>query len=126
MDNRWLDILIFGVMIGVMERKIYNKLVRDKIPEIIKVNGKLASVSVLDGPEFKAALKQKLLEEAQEVAGAPDDELIDELADVMQLVESIAKAYQINVSAIEKHKAEKAKERGAFDKRLRLDSIEEL
>ena len=113
-------------MIGIMGKKIYNKLVRDKIPEIIKASGKKAAVSVFDEAGFRIALKQKLLEEAQEVVGAPDDELMDELADVMQLVESIAQEYQIEVSEIEKHKAEKARQRGAFEKHLRLDGVDEL
>ena len=65
-------------------KKVYNKLVRDRIPEIIEKDGASFKTSVLNDEDFKTELLKKLIEEAQEVVGAKDDnkELVKELGDM--------------------------------------------
>ena len=49
---------------------MYNKLVRDRVPEVIRGNGGVPAVSVLDDAGFTAALREKLVEEAGELRDA--------------------------------------------------------
>ncbi len=93
-----------------MNRKIYNKLVRDKIPEIIKKNKAIPKVSVLNAKQFKVALKEKLIEEAKELLAAKTDkEILNELADILELLESIALNNNITMNQIKKQKDKKKK-----------------
>jgi predicted house-cleaning noncanonical NTP pyrophosphatase (MazG superfamily) len=65
-------------------RTAYNKLVRDRIPEIIEQNGDRAVTYVLDDDRFLAELLAKLVEESQEAQRASASELLFELADVLE------------------------------------------
>lgn len=65
-----------------MER-IYNKLVRDKIPEIISDNGEKPIVRILNDTEYKEALEKKLYEEYLEVIHAYGNDRLEELADML-------------------------------------------
>ncbi len=64
-----------------MER-IYHKLVRDNIPEIIKAKGESPVIRILDDETFKRELEKKLLEEYNEVLEATGNDRIEELADM--------------------------------------------
>lgn len=109
-----------------MTRKTYNKLIRDKIPEIIKKNGASPKISILNDEQFKSTLKEKLVEEAKELLGAKtDEEILNELSDVLQLLESIALNNNITLTKIEKQKEKKKTERGGFDKKLFLEYVDE-
>jgi len=102
--------------------KKYGKLVRDRIPEIIEQSGKSATLRQLDADEFKLALRAKALEEAQELANAGDDELLSELADLEEVIETILHAYDFTRDQLNAARQRKSDERGAFTKRLFLDS----
>src|SRR3989338_5803005 len=109
-----------------MNRKTYNKLIRDKIPEIIKKNGANPKIFVLDEEQFKNALKEKLVEESKELLEAKtDDKILNELSDVLQLVESIALNNDTTLAKVEKQKEKKKVERGGFDKKLFLEYVDE-
>mgnify|MGYP001614297549 FL=1 len=109
-----------------MNRKTYNKLVRDKIPEIIKKDNAIPKVSVLDDKKYAIALREKLVEEAKELLEAKtDEEILNELSDVLQLLESIALNNGLSVTDIEKQKEKKKQERGAFEKKLFLEYVDE-
>lgn len=71
-------------------RVTYNKLVRDRIPEIIQSQGHRAVTHVLDDDSYHAALLAKLVEEAQEARDASAQELPAELADVLQVLQALA------------------------------------
>ena len=72
--------------------KVFNKLVRDNIPDIIASNGEEAVIKVLDDDEYKKELYKKLLEETNEVISSKDfNETIEELADVLEILSAIAK-----------------------------------
>ena len=109
-----------------MNRKTYNKLIRDKIPEIIRKNNAVPKISELNDEQFKIALKEKLTEEAKELLEAKtQEEILNELSDVLQLIESIAINNNLSVSDIEKQKEKKKQERGAFEKKLYLEYVDE-
>lgn len=104
-----------------MRKKYYHqKLIRDKIPDKIKESGNDYKIRVLGKVEFEKELKKKLVEESKELAEAPKEELLNELADVLELTESIASHYKIPFSKVEKFQEEKRKKRGGFKKKLLL------
>ncbi len=103
--------------------RVYNKLVRDKIPEIIKAKGEKPIVRVLIIDEYKHSLENKLKEECNEVLAANGQERIEELADVLEVLMALAKlegASLDNVCAVANKKTEK---RGAFDERIFLERV---
>ncbi|MCD6500618.1 nucleoside triphosphate pyrophosphohydrolase [bacterium] len=103
-----------------MKRFYHKKLIRDKIPKIIEVNKGKYKVRIMKKGEFKRELKKKLIEEAKEVIKAKKDELLKELADVLELIKSIAESENIDFKLIEKKQKQRRKERGGFKKRLFL------
>ena len=103
-----------------MRRFYHKKLIRDKIPQIIEANKGKCEVRVINKDEFKRELKKKLIEEAKELKGAKKSELLKELADVLELIRSIAESENINYGAIGKKQKQRRKERGGFKKRLFL------
>jgi len=98
------------------------KLVRDRIPEIIAATGRTASVRRLDPTQLRLALRDKLLEEATEVHEAAEDELEGEVADVLEVLRTLAREHGIRWQDVEATAAQKACERGAFTEGLYLDA----
>lgn len=104
--------------------KIYNKLVRDKIPEIIAKQGKRVSFRALQGDELKAALKDKLIEEAYELVNAETErEVLEESADVLEVLECLLWQNGFIPLELEKERVAKEREKGAFDKGYFLESV---
>jgi predicted house-cleaning noncanonical NTP pyrophosphatase (MazG superfamily) len=101
--------------------KVWRKLVRDGIPEIISRAGAVAVTKILDDEEFERALKTKLLEEAAEVSAATATEIIDELCDVLEVVQALAALSNVTPERLEKLRELKASERGSFASRTWLD-----
>ncbi|AET69798.1 hypothetical protein Desor_4373 [Desulfosporosinus orientis DSM 765] len=66
--------------------KVYNKLIRDKIPQIIEDSGKKAMIEKVSGPEYLDLLNAKLGEELQEYL---DSQKVEELADLVEVVYAI-------------------------------------
>ncbi len=101
----------------------YHKLVRDLIPEIIRNSGKACITHTLDHDAYVMALDAKLDEEIAEYheADAPHD--LEELADILEVLYAVARARGYSVTQLEAARAEKAKERGGFDKRIMLDEV---
>lgn len=104
-------------------KTLYNKLIRDRIPEIIGKDGTTFKTHVLDDDDFKVELLRKLVEEAKEVAGAKDDkkEIVKELGDILEIIDYIVKSFNLDVDEIEKVKSERKDSRGGFDKKLFLE-----
>ena len=108
-------------------RRTYNKLVRDRIPEIIESQGGSCQCRVLAKDEYMQALKAKLVEEAQELLDTDDREgLLRELADVMEVVDSLLKATGLTISALREEQRRKREDRGGFERRLSLIWSERL
>ena len=73
-----------------MER-VYNKLVRDNIPNIIKTKGEEPIIKVLDDETYKKELEKKLYEEYEEVLEASGEERVEELADILEIIKALAR-----------------------------------
>lgn len=107
--------------------KEYNKLVRDKIPEIIKEDGFEPQVRILSDQEYKLELLKKLVEEANEVLETNGEgvEVEKELADVLQVVDDLIPACGLDQQTVAQTKAERKEKRGGFEKRIFLESTNE-
>jgi predicted house-cleaning noncanonical NTP pyrophosphatase (MazG superfamily) len=105
--------------------KLYNKLVRDKIPQIIEEKGKTANVRVLSDVEYKAMLDQKLHEEFLEYTHANEEAKVEELADLVEVVYALLESKGVRNEDFEKLMMKKKEERGGFKERLFLVSVEE-
>ncbi len=103
-----------------MREIIYNKLVRDNIPEIIKANNKEPIIYMAEIEETKTLLFQKLFEELNEFKETPNEE---ELADMLEVIEGIGNLYQLNMNQVYQKKEVKRKERGGFQKRIVLVKV---
>ena len=77
--------------------KVYNKLVRDKIPEIINNDNRKAIIRILNNEEYFNELKQKLQEEVKEYL---EDNNIEELADIVEVIYGILNAKNISTNDI--------------------------
>jgi predicted house-cleaning noncanonical NTP pyrophosphatase (MazG superfamily) len=104
-----------------MSKKIHNKLVRDRIPEIIRAEGKEPLTRILDKEEYLDELIKKLHEEFEEFKEALN---VEELADIQEVILALADALNIKHSHLGKTLSEKALKRGAFKKRIYLESVE--
>lgn len=99
------------------ERKVYNKLVRDKIPEIIAAKGGVATTKTLLDDEYVASLRQKLQEEVDEFLA---DSTIEELADILEVVHALGRTLAVEPEEIEQVRQRKSVERGGFADRIYL------
>lgn len=99
---------------------IYNKLVRDRIPEIIKNAGKIAEYEVLSQADYAKMLEKKLDEETAEFHSSND---VEELADILEVLYALAESSGCSADELERLRARKAQERGGFKKRLFLKKV---
>jgi predicted house-cleaning noncanonical NTP pyrophosphatase (MazG superfamily) len=98
----------------------YNKLVRDRIPEIINAEGRTYQVETLSDDDFRRALLAKVTEEAAEVANAPTEKLAVELADLQEVIDAVMKTYNIDPETVRAIQDQRRLDRGGFDKRIKL------
>lgn len=105
-------------------RVVHNKLIRDRIPEIIQAAGYYPVTRVLDRDSYTEALLAKLLEEAREAQVAPAQELAGELVDVLEVLTSLASALGIPWEKILDLAAVKRGQRGGFEHRLLLEYVD--
>ena len=102
--------------------QIFNKLVRDNIPNIIENNGEKAIIRILGDEEYRVELYKKLLEESQEVINSQDTEdTLEELADVLEVLKSIAELENRNLDDIIEIANQKRLKRGGFSKKIFLE-----
>lgn len=101
---------------------IYNKLVRDRIPEIIAASGKTCETVVLDLVEYRTHLQTKLREELAEYE---ESGTIEELVDVVEIIRALAESEGVSPQQFETMRLGKAEARGAFRKRLLLIGVSE-
>ena len=101
------------------------KLVRDKIPEIIRTtDNKVPITRILNEEEYKIELLKKLQEEAKEVAESEAGEhRLEELSDILELIKAIAALDDASLEDIESLRDKKAEERGGFEKKIFLEEI---
>ena len=96
------------------------KLVRDRIPEIIKKKGKVAITHIALESEYWEKLKQKFKEEVEEYL---KDENEEELADVLEIIEAIIELKKIDKNKLESTRKQKNKENGSFKARIILEEV---
>ena len=99
--------------------KKFNKLVRDRIPEIIAKNGQIAEVNVLSNEEYLLHLEMKLDEEVGEYHR---DKTEEELADILEVVYALAAASGVSKEQLLEIYQKKHDSRGGFEKRIYLIS----
>ena len=100
-----------------MAHIMYNKLVRDRIPEIIQSTGKTCTTEILSTEDYLHMIDIKLDEELAEYH---KDQNIEELADLLEVIRAAAIAHGYTLEDLERVRAEKASERGGFEKRILL------
>ena len=101
---------------------VYNKLVRDKIPEIIEKQGQKPTIRILEEEEYIQALEQKLDEEVDEFHR---DKNTEELADILEVVFALAKTLDCSVDELMQVYQKKHDARGGFEQRIFLISKED-
>jgi len=100
--------------------KKYEKLVRDLIPKIISQNGAAPLTHIASEDEFRTLLYRKLREEADEVAGSSS---LEEMADLCEVIRAICALEGWSLEDLEEARLAKVAERGAFEKRIVLESV---
>jgi predicted house-cleaning noncanonical NTP pyrophosphatase (MazG superfamily) len=98
----------------------HNKLVRDRIPEIIAAEGRDYATEIMEDAEYRQALLAKLVEEAQEAAEAESGELMKELADLYEVIDALLVAFDLDKDTILALQQKRRDERGGFEQRIEL------
>jgi predicted house-cleaning noncanonical NTP pyrophosphatase (MazG superfamily) len=102
--------------------KVYNKLVRDKIPEIIKADGNEYEIRTLNNEEYLSELNKKLGEELKEYYESGE---VEELADIAEIIYAIAKHKGVDQQEFDSIRKKKAEKRGGFEEKIFLISVKE-
>lgn len=100
----------------------YNKLVRDRIPEIIKNSGIRAITHIASQKEYEKKLKEKLSEEVNEYL---EDSDVEELADILEVIYALSSVQGIDLKKLENTRKEKADKRGGFVNRIILEETDD-
>jgi len=105
---------------------VYNKLVRDKILEIIEADGISYNARVLEPQDFLEEVKAKIMEEAKEFKESKTiQNSVEELADLLELVHTAINALGISYQELEEIRAHKKAKRGGFEKAIYLIDVED-
>ncbi len=105
-----------------MKTKIYNKLVRDRIPEIIEAEDKTCITEVLTDERYLEMLDAKLAEELTEYQ---ESKSLEELADLLEVMRAVVQARDWTWEQLEQVRQEKAARRGGFEKKILLKEVME-
>ena len=100
--------------------KVYNKLVRDKIPEIILKDNELPTTRVLNDEEYIKELNRKLQEEVNEYL---EEENIEEMVDILEVIRAILEHKGVTYDEIEEKRIKKSKKRGGFKEKIFLEKV---
>lgn len=98
----------------------YNKLVRDRIPEIIEKSGAKPVTRILTDEEYKVFLEKKLDEE---VAEFHESKSLEELADIEEVLSALRRAYGYSLEELTANRLKKTIERGAFTQKILLVKV---
>jgi len=100
--------------------KVFDKLVRDKIPEYLQQIGKNPHTHIATDQEYWKELKAKLREETEEFLESEQEE---EIVDIQEVIDAILSYKKIDPKHLRMLKRDKAKKRGKFAKRIILESV---
>jgi predicted house-cleaning noncanonical NTP pyrophosphatase (MazG superfamily) len=102
----------------------YNKLVRDKIPEVIHNTGKTCRVLTLSDEDYLTELKKKCKEELEEyLSSSNDEEAVEELADLLEIIQTLSQVHGSDPEKLEKVRLNKANKRGGFQEKIFLIDV---
>ena len=102
---------------------VYNKLVRDKIPENINnTEGRKANYKTLSDEEYLIELDKKIFEEAHEFI---EEHSVEELADLIEVISAIMELKNISLDDVEKARKLKNDKKGKFDSKIYLIDVEQ-
>jgi predicted house-cleaning noncanonical NTP pyrophosphatase (MazG superfamily) len=118
-----LFLIIINLRGGNKMERIYNKLVRDNIPSIIKGNGATPITRILNEEEYKKELEKKLYEEYNEVLEASGEDRVEELADMIEVIKYLAKLEGKELGDVIKTADEKSTKRGTFNDKIFLEKV---
>ncbi|PFP27659.1 phosphoribosyl-ATP pyrophosphohydrolase [Bacillus sp. AFS073361] len=105
---------------------IYNKLVRDRIPEVIESTGKQFSTRILNNDEYIKELKKKSFEELNEYINTVNvNDAIEELADLLEIIHALAESHGTSIEEVERARQNKAQKRGGFKEKIFLIEVED-
>lgn len=105
---------------------VYNKLVRDLIPQVMEAEGKTYSIRELEQGEHLEEIKVKMQEEAIEFLEAVSPkEAIEELADILELIHTAIQMYGVSYEQLEQIRIQKKTQRGGFSKGIYLIEVKE-
>lgn len=99
---------------------VHNKLVRDRIPEIIEASGRTCITEVLPNDAYIQALNAKLSEELEEYQQSKS---LEELADLLEVMGAVVKARGYTWDHLTRIRKEKRTQRGAFERRIFLKEV---
>ena len=106
---------------------VYNKLVRDKILEIIESDGLAYNARILESGELLKEIKAKMIEEAKEFQAAETaNESLEELADVLELIHTALSTLGRTFEELNEVRLQKKVKRGGFEKAVYLVDIEDM
>ena len=100
--------------------KQYHKLVRDRVPEIIRKSGNECELVILSDAEYRQALRQKLIEEAGEAAEADEEDLVAELADLYEVIDAVMVSFGISGDRLLAEQMKRREARGGFAQKIML------
>ena len=103
-----------------MKTKIYSKLVRDRIPEIIETDGKTCITEILSDAQYLEMLDAKLNEELAEYQ---ESKSLEELADLLEVMQAVVEARGWSWEQLEQARQEKAAQRGGFARKILLKEV---
>lgn len=105
---------------------VYNKLIRDRILEMIEAEGLSFNARILAPEEHLTEINKKLLEEVKEFAETTNvTDAVEEMADILELLHSALKVYGKSFEDLEVVRMKKKEERGGFDKKIYLIDVED-
>lgn len=105
---------------------VYNKLVRDLIPQVIQSTGKECRTRILDEEEYKKELVIKLREESEEYFSAQSpQESLEELTDMLEIIRALATVHGATWEQLEALREKKAEARGGFQERVYLIDVDD-
>lgn len=105
---------------------VYNKLVRDFIPQVIEEDGKTCVTKVLEPSEHLGEIKLKMQEEALEFKeAAVQQDAVEELADILELVHAALHVYGVSYEELEQVRIKKKDKRGGFSQGIYLIEVED-
>ena len=111
-----------GTAVKPKAPKVYNKLVRDRIPEIIEKNGKRCVCETLPQDQYIAMLDAKLNEELAEYQQSKS---LEELADLLEVMGAVVRARGYTWAQLTETRKKKLEDRGGFEKRILLKEVYE-